>query len=327
MCSGRRSDRSVNAVARPAARHEDRHSRGEVLRHSGAMTVGAADGSGAGSTGLLSREREWRELASQLAAAQAARRANRSGARPRGCTSGRARTRTRRHPQEHWTSLRKHARSRTQERDVLARAAERLDQQINWQATLVKQTQCELDRFCGKRQDARRRTRNAVLQTKGSRKRHPRRRRQARRTAARRTRRAGTQIKTSAAVASQAAQGQQAIVRNERNCTCANRFADRRAWRARRATRAASPRAGSQTRQRSTSRAGRVRRPDRGDWTRSLQPAQAELARLGSRAANPRETRNAQRGRACTSWNRSTIPAVLEAGSPRRRAQQLARAD
>jgi chromosome segregation protein len=189
---------------------------GEVLRHSGSVTVGATNGGGAGSTGLLSREREWRELASQVAAAQQ-HTAQVEAARDREAGRQAMLERERAGILRSLDELSRHTRSRTQERDVLARAAERLDQQITWQTTLIQQTQSELDQLLEKDQAL-----AAELQVLT-----------AKQTEAETEIRAAdtrfaalpleeisaqvTQIKTSAAVASQAVQGQQAIAHNERN--------------------------------------------------------------------------------------------------------------
>src|SRR5690606_32472720 len=93
--------------------------------------------------GLLAQEREWRELPAQLASAQqgasqieATR--NRQAARQVALERERATT------MASLDEVARRVRSRSQERDVLARAAERLDQQVKWQEALVRQTQSEL---------------------------------------------------------------------------------------------------------------------------------------------------------------------------------------
>jgi chromosome segregation protein len=186
---------------------------GEVLRHSGAVTAGVASGAGAG---LLSREREWRELPAQMAVAQ--QHASRiEAASDHEAAQQSALERDRAAIQRNVDDLGKRVRSRTQERDVLARAAERLDQQIAFQARLIQQSQSEIDSLVEKdgalaaeleslaaqHQAAESEIKSAdgrlaALPLEGL-------------TAQL------AQLRTSIAVASQAAQGQQAIVRNERN--------------------------------------------------------------------------------------------------------------
>ncbi len=250
---------------------------GEVLRHSGSVTVGAADASGAGSTGLLSREREWRELASQVAAAHQ-RTAQVEAARDHEAARQTALERERAGILKSLDELSRHTRSRTQERDVLARAAERLDQQITWQTTLVKQTQSELDQLLEKDEAL-----AAELFTLT-----------ARQTEAESDIRVAdaklaalplqeldaqvTQIKTFSAVAGQAAQGQQAIVRNERNAL--TQVETQIAGRTARAAQSSRESVELETKlQAQQIRAGEFAAQIAELDTR-LQPAQAELARL-----------------------------------------------
>lgn len=114
--------------------------RGDVLRADGTAWLGQA---GAGS-GFLAREREWRELPAHLAAAQAhvrdveARR-DREAAHQLTCINQQAALT---HAVE---QVRQQQRGRSSERDALLRAAERLEQNIHWQASRVAQLQKELD--------------------------------------------------------------------------------------------------------------------------------------------------------------------------------------
>jgi chromosome segregation protein len=188
---------------------------GEVVRHSGAATVGGADASGAGTLGLLAREREWRVLPDQLAAAQQ-RVSNIEAARGREAARQAALERERATILSGLDEVARRVRSRSQERDVLGRAAERLDQQIKWQEALVKQTQAELDALADKdtglaaellslaeqQQTAEQDILSADAQLAAL---------PLEELAAQ-----VTQLQTAAAVAGQAAQGQQTIVRNER---------------------------------------------------------------------------------------------------------------
>jgi chromosome segregation protein len=207
MAEGQRSLPDLPPGARVVTRA------GEVLHHSGAMTVGGGTGGGAG---LLTREREWRELPAQLAAAQQ-RATQIETARDHEAKHQADLEREQAALLKSADDLAKRARSRTQERDVLVRAAERLDQQINWQAALVKQTQGELGAVAEKDQalaaellalSAQQQTADDDIRAAEA------------RLAALPVEELTSQLsqlKTSAAVASQAAQSQQAIVRNERS--------------------------------------------------------------------------------------------------------------
>jgi chromosome segregation protein len=169
-------------------------------------------------------------------------------------------------------------RSRTQERDVLARAADRLDQQIKWQAALVKQAQSELDALADK--DAAHAAELDTLSTQQSAADQDILNADARLAALPLEELAAqvTQLQTASAVASQAVQGQQAIVRNERST-----LAQLDAQIAARSTRAAQLSRESTAlevqlktqREKETEFAGRVAEMDA-----QLQPAQAQLAKL-----------------------------------------------
>ena len=188
---------------------------GEVVRHSGAATVGGADASGAGTLGLLAREREWRDLPAQLAAAQQ-RVSNIEAARGRQAARQAALERERATILSGLDEVARRVRSRSQERDVLGRAAERLDQQIKWQEALVKQTQAELDALADKDTglaaellslaEQQQTAEQGILSADAQLAALP-----LEELAAQ-----VTQLQTAAAVAGQAAQGQQTLVRNER---------------------------------------------------------------------------------------------------------------
>jgi chromosome segregation protein len=186
---------------------------GEVLRHSGVLTAGAEAGVG---IGLLTREREWRELPAQIAVAQQ-RASQLEAASDHEAKRQADLERERAALLKNMDDLGKRARSRTQERDVLTRAAERLDQQIAFQVRLIQQSQSEIDSLVERDK--------ALSAELGS-------------LAAQQQVAEGeikaadeklvvlpleeltaqlSQLRTAAAVASQAVQGQQAIVRNERS--------------------------------------------------------------------------------------------------------------
>jgi chromosome segregation protein len=272
---------------------------GEVLRHSGAVTVGGGAGGG---VGLLTREREWRELPAQLAAA-GLRASHIETARDREARHQADLERERAALLKSVDDLGKRARSRTQEREVLARAAERLDQQINWQAALVKQTQTELDAVSDK--DA---ALAAELETLS-----------AQQQAAEEDIRAAearlvalpleeltaqvSQLKTSAAVAGQAAQGQQAIVRNERNALA--QIDSQITLRGTRAAQLAREWAELEAKlaaqhARAVEFSGQVTEMDA-----QLQPAQAELGRL--EASSKIETQERAARKSCTSRRASQL--------------------
>ena len=188
---------------------------GEVVRHSGAVTVSPADASGGGTLGLLAREREWRGLPGQLAAAQ--QRSSRIEAMrdhevARQVTLERERATTLASLDE----LARRVRSRSQERDVLTRAAERLDQQIRWQEALTQQTQSELEALSEKDAGLAAEVETLAAQQQAAEQDILAADAQLAALPLEELAAQVIQLQTAAAVASQAVQGQQAIVRNER---------------------------------------------------------------------------------------------------------------
>lgn len=279
---------------------------GEVLRHSGAVMVGAF----AGTPGLLTREREWRELPAQLAAAQQ-RVSQIEAMRGREAVHQAALERERATILSNLDEVARRARSRSQERDVLARAAERLDQQIKWQEALVRQAQSELEALSDKDAGL-----GAELESLAS-----------QQQAAEGDILAAdaqlaalpleeltaqlAQLQTAAAVASQAMQGQQAISRNEHAALA--QLDSQIAARLTHVERLGRESAALETqlqaqRERETEFAGRIAELDT-----QLQPAQAQLARLEAEQQMIEDQERSARNRLHELESRHNA-AVLEAG-------------
>jgi len=279
---------------------------GEVLRPSGVMTVGA---SGA-ATGLLAREREWRELPAQMAVAQQ-RVAQLEAAYDHQVARQTALERERSAILSSLDDLSKRIRSRTQERDVLTRAAERLDQQIAFQVKLIQQSQSEIDTLTERDQALSAELESLAAQQQAA--------EDEIRTADEKLAALPleeltaqvTQLNTAAAVASQAVQGQQAIVRNEQSA-----LAQMEAQIAARAARGAQlARESAALESQLEAQQMHAAEFDRkiAELDAQLQPAQAELARLEAeqQITEGRESAARQRLHEMESHHNA---AVLEAG-------------
>lgn len=283
---------------------------GEVVRHSGGVTVSAAAGAGGRTLGLLAQEREWRELPAQLAAAQQ-RAAQVEATRNREAARQVTLERERATVMTALDEVARRVRSRSQERDVLARAAERLDQQIKWQEALVRQTQSELDALHEKDAGLAAELGQLSAQLKAIEQEILSADEQLGGLPLEELAARLAQLQTAAAVAGQAVQGQQAIVRNEQSA--AAQLEGQITARLARAAQLIQESAALETTLTSQrGREGEARKKIE-EMDAQLQPAQAQLARLEAEQHMIETQERAARSRMHELESRHNA-AVLEAG-------------